>query len=244
MPDSVRIDVIGDYDPESRSHVATNRALDHAASGARIAISVEWLPTASLAGRVEGALEPFDALLCAPGSPYKSMQGALNGIRFAREFDRPFLGTCGGFQHVVVEYARNVIGFEDAQHAEYDPNASRLFITPLTCSLVGKTMKVRIIAGSRASAVYGRKEVEEQYYCNFGLNPHYRTALEDAGLGVSGIDQDDEVRILELPDKRFFMATLFVPQLTSTKNSPHPVLSSLLTAADRFKEVREPPAVP
>src|SRR6267143_900331 len=222
MPEAHKLGVIGDYDPGLLSHQSTSNAFRHAAAHLRVDVDLGWVPTSSLEGHAREKLGEFDALLCAPGSPYKSMTGALNGIRFAREFDRPFLGTCGGFQHVVVEYARNVMGFEDAQHAEYDPYASRLFITPLTCSLVGKTMKVRIIDGSGASAVYGRKEVEEQYYCNFGLNPHHRAALEDAGLGVSGIDQDDEVRILELPDKRFFMATLFVPQLTSTKNSPHP----------------------
>jgi CTP synthase (UTP-ammonia lyase) len=158
---------------------------------------------------VEERLEQFDVLLCSPGSPYQSMRGALNGVQFAREFDRPFLGTCGGFQHVVIEYARNVMEFADAQHAEYDPHASRLFITPLSCSLVGKTMKVRVIPGSRASDAYGRTEVEEQYHCNFDLNPDYKKAVDEAGLRTSGMDEDGEVRILELPDRRFFIATPF-----------------------------------
>ncbi len=130
------------------------------------------------------------------------------------------------------------MGFADAQHAEYDPHASRLFVTPLSCSLVGKTMKVRVILGSRALNAYGRTEVEEQYHCNFGLNPNYQKAVEEAGLRASGMDEDGEVRILELPDRRFFIATLFVPQLTPSEDRPHPMMSSLLKAAATFRDVR------
>lgn len=231
MPREFSVGVIGDFNPQNQTHTATNLAFRHAATHLGIRVDVEWVPTPSLDERAEERLGRFDALLCAPGSPYKSMRGALNGIRCARESDRPFLGTCGGFQHVVVEYARNVMGFEDAQHAEYDPYASRLFITPLSCSLVGKTMRVRINPDSRAFRIYGRTEVEEEYYCNFGLNPGYQTAIETAGLLTSGVDENGDVRVLELPDARFFLATLFVPQATSSEVRPHPVIRSLLRAA-------------
>jgi CTP synthase (UTP-ammonia lyase) len=161
-------------------------------------------------------LKGFDALWIAPGSPYKSLIGALNAIRYAREHDVPLLATCGGCQHVVIEYARNVLGFEDAAHAEYDPYASNLFITPLSCSLVGQTMQVEIEPGSRVEAIYGSRSAFEQYYCNFGLNPKVQQKLHDAGLRIVGRDANGEARILTLPKHRFFVATLFVPQLTST----------------------------
>jgi len=79
-------------------------------------------------GAAEDVLDGFDAVWIAPASPYRSMRGALEAITFARSHDLPLLGTCGGFQHVVIEFARNVAGIPDAAHAEYDPTTSRLLI--------------------------------------------------------------------------------------------------------------------
>ena len=194
-------------------------------------MEVEWLPTPSLEGNSE-RMKRFDAFLCAPGSPYKSSEGALNGIRFARENNRPFLGTCGGCQHAIIEFARNVMGIEDAEHAEEHPGARNLFVTPLTCSLVGKVEEVKVLAGTCASKVYGAPIIKEKFYCNYGLNPSRRTEVEEAGLLVSGLDAGGEVRILELPKARFFFATLFVPQATSSPERPHPMITGLLRSAE------------
>jgi CTP synthase (UTP-ammonia lyase) len=229
------IGVIGDFDPSFAPHVATGAALQHAAAGLGARVDVRWLGTAQLELLSLEELANQDALWCAPGSPYRSLDGALRAIRFAREADWPFIGTCGGFQHVVIEYARNVLGFEDAQHAEYDPYASELFISELSCSVVGQTMNVRLEPGSRAAAFYGEAEVAEQYYCNFGLNPAHQQRLHEGGLRVVGVDRDGESRVLELPDRRFYVATLFVPQLSSRASSPHPLISAYLRAALDFQ---------
>ena len=196
-----------------------------------VSADVEWVSTLALKEHVEDKLNRFDAFLCAPGSPYKSMNGALNGIRSAREDDRPFLGTCGGFQHMVLEYARNVMGIPDAEHAEQHPEAPNLLITPLECSLVGKVEEVRLRPGSRASEIYKSPRTLERFYCNYGLNPAYETELEQAGLLPSGFDNNGAVRILELPKACLFMATLFVPQASSSEDRPHPMFNSLLEAA-------------
>ncbi|HEX9343417.1 MAG TPA: CTP synthase [Actinomycetota bacterium] len=143
------------------------------------------------------------------------------------------LGTCGGFQHMLIEFARKVAGIPDADHAEYNPDASRLLIGALACSLVGQTMTVTLVEGSVAQRAYGTASTTERYYCRFGLNPAYLPALQHAGLVVSGTDQDGEVRIMELPGQRFFVATLFVPQTSSTPAAPHPLISAYLAAAQR-----------
>jgi CTP synthase (UTP-ammonia lyase) len=101
---------------------------------------VDWLPTEPLENDL-GLVATADVLWCAPGSPYRSLRGALAALRFGRENVVPTLGTCGGCQHIILEYARNVLGFNDAQHAEYDPYASRLFISALTCSSAGRTCR-------------------------------------------------------------------------------------------------------
>ena len=105
------------------------------------------------------------------GAPTAVWRAPLDAIGVARRGDVPLFGTCAGFQHVVLEYARRVLGCADAAHAEYDPSASLLFITALSCSLVGTTMVVHLQPGSRAALAYGATEAVERYYCNFGLNP-------------------------------------------------------------------------
>lgn len=233
----LKIAVVADYQPTLPSHVATDAALEHAARRLNINYSREWLPTERIATDSQHLLEPFDAFFIGPGSPYKSLRGAIDAIRYARESNRPLIGTCGGFQHVVIEYARNVLGFADAQHAEYDPNASRLFITALTCSLAGKTLLIKIKPDSLAWRIYGRQEVEERYHCNFGLRADCRSQLESAGLLTTGVEAGDEQsrgesRIVELPNHPFFVAALFVPQMRSTTESPHPLIEAFLRQAE------------
>jgi CTP synthase (UTP-ammonia lyase) len=93
MAQPVKIGIIGDFKPDSRSHIATQKAIGHAANALDISIEVQWLPTPSLEEDAEASLQPFDGLWCSPGSPYQSMEGALQAIRFAREAGRPFIGT-------------------------------------------------------------------------------------------------------------------------------------------------------
>jgi CTP synthase (UTP-ammonia lyase) len=97
-------------------------------------------------------------------------------------------------------------------------------ITPLACSLVGQTHPVSIVPGTRAAALYGVSEAMEEYYCNYGVSPDYVDRLRAAGLRVSGVGEGGELRIVELPDHPYFVATLFLPQARGTAASPHPLL--------------------
>lgn len=231
MPSQVNVGIIGDYRPTHETHRATNEAIQHAADALGLRSHVQWLPTESIENSPEELLSNFDALWCAPGSPYRSEAGAHAAIRFARENDVPFLGTCGGFQHAVLEYARNVLGFEAAQHGESDPGASVLFLSQLECSLAGKQMEVTLAPGSIAHAAYGCDRSIENYYCNFAINPDHRAELERSAPRISGQDQDGEIRVIEIPENRFFLATLFVPQMRSKPGSPHPLVRGFVKAA-------------
>ncbi len=108
-------------------------------------------------------------------------------------------------------------------------------ITPLACSLVGQAQTVTIVPGTRAAALYGTASVTEDYYCNYGVDPACRPSLEKAGMTVSGLGGDGEVRIVELPHHRFFLATLFLPQTRSTAARPHALLAGYATAARAFR---------
>jgi CTP synthase (UTP-ammonia lyase) len=234
MMPAITIGIIGDFNPANPTHLATNAGIEHTAAALGERIEAVWLATDEPHnfGRYQG-------LFGSPGSPYRSLEGALAGIRYARENSVPFLGTCGGFQHLVIEYARNVMGFADASHAESDPGAACLFITPLSCSAVGKTMDVAIAPASRAAAAYQEGRASEQYYCNFGLNPEYRGELERHGLRITGTEESGEVRIVELPGHPFFLGTLFVPQARSTLANPHPLLVEFCRAAARVAVTAE-----
>jgi len=156
------------------------------------------------------------------------MNQTLWAIRQARENGVPCLGTCGGFQHIILEYARNVLGFADAQHAEYDPYASRLFISRLACSLVGREMELRLQPDSQVARLYGMVQTRECYYCNFGVAPEAVELIKAGPLSVVGSDAEGEVRVIELPGHPFFIGTLFVPQTLSTPEKPHPLVTAFL----------------
>lgn len=235
---AVSVGIIGDYNPQYKLHDATTNSLHHAAKALSIPINVKWIPTGSLDESAKDKLSVFDSLWCAPGSPYQSFEGALRGIEFARKNDLPFLGTCGGFQHAIIEYARNVLGVSDADHEENNPDASTLFVTRLTCSPFGRTMIANLDPQSLAYRSYQRAIINETYHCNFGLNPAYKEALQKGGLRITGTDEQGEVRVLEITGNKFFIVTLFVPQLSSTLEKPHPLIASYLQAASEFKKSR------
>ncbi len=223
--------IVADFDPGSKSHIATNDAIQHSAASLGLVVAPRWIATAELA-RPDGLkqLAELRGLWIGPGSPYVSMEGALSAIRIARERGIPLLGTCGGFQHIIIEYARHVLGFADADHEESSPKASRLFISRLACSLVGRTMTITLAPGSRLARIYGRTSMPEQYLCNFGVNPAWVETLRASELKVVGSDAEGAVRAVELPGHPFFVGALFLPQLGSTPSAPHPLVTAFLKA--------------
>lgn len=228
---AIRIGLIGDYDPQVKAHRAIPMALALASETVGQEVAYAWLPTESLGEDVRAKLSGFDALWCVPASPYRSMSGALNGIRYARESGTPFLGTCGGFQHALIEYARDVLGISDAGHAETNPDASVLFISPLACPLVEGQGVILPEPNTKLAAIYEKREVLEQYNCSFGLNPEYRGLLEDGDMTVSALDTEGEVRAIELRSHPFFMATLYQPERSALAGARHPLIEAFVQAA-------------
>ncbi len=226
---TIRIGLVGDHDANVTAHRAIPRALDLVAGALGRSVEFEWLPTAGL--RDDSRLREFDGLWCVPSTPYRSMDGALLAIRFARERRLPFLGTCGGFQHAVIEYARGVLGWADAHHAETAPGGARPVIAPLACSMVEVTGSVRLIAGSRIAAAYGHEQTIEGYHCRYGLNPEMVSELTRGPLRVAARDVDGEIRALELDDHPFFVLTLFQPERAALEQRVPPIVLAFVRAA-------------
>jgi len=227
----VTIGIVADFNSASRSHIATNDALAHSAKAIGHNVEPAWVATSDLAGgNIAKHLAGFAGLWIGPGSPYASMEGALSAIHLARERQIPLLGTCGGFQHIIIEYARNVLGYKDAEHEESAPDAARHVISRLACSLAGRTMTITLTPGSKFAEIYGQNTVKEEYLCNFGVNPDYVDALRGSPLRVAASDQEGAVRAVELPGHPFFVGTLFLPQHRSTATAPHPLITHFLSA--------------
>jgi CTP synthase (UTP-ammonia lyase) len=235
MGSSIRVGLVGDYKASSVAHQAIPRALAMASEEQACPLQFEWVPTEEIddAGRVAA----LDALWCVPASPYRSMEGALCAIRWAREQGTPFLGTCGGFQHAILEYARNVLGWADAEHAETAPEAARPVITPLTCSLVEVTGGIRFLPGSHIAAAYGCLETTEGYHCRYGLNPAFLAELTSGPLRITATDTEGEVRAVELEGHPFFVATLFQPERAALAGRIPPLVTAFVRAAATHRAI-------
>jgi CTP synthase (UTP-ammonia lyase) len=214
----MRIALIGDFNPAVTAHRAIDEALRLAgAEGV-------WIHTTMVR-----ELDSFDAIWCAPASPYASMEGALGAIRYAREQHIPFLGSCGGFQHAVIEYARNVRGLNGAAHAETDPEASLQLITPLQCTLVEKCEDLVLMENTLVRDAYGTANIREEYHCSYGLNPAFESTVIDGDLRVTARDLQGAVRAVELSSHPFFVATLFQSERRALGGEIPPLVKALLS---------------
>jgi CTP synthase (UTP-ammonia lyase) len=229
----IRIALIGDYDPQVTAHQAIPVALGMAAEHAGLDVQFQWLATDRIDN--DTPLADFDGFWCVPASPYRNEAGALRAIRFAREQQRPFLGTCGGFQHAVLEYARNVLGWGDAEHGETSPDATRALLTPLTCSLVEAVDSIHLVEGTLIAKAYENSEIREGYRCRYGVNPEFERALLSEQLCAVGHDSSGDLRAVDLRGHPFFVATLFQPERAALKGLLPPLVSALIEACVRQK---------
>lgn len=225
---ALHLALIGDHNPDVPAHQAIPVALQLAADSLGLKVHLQWIDTETLTPATP--LHGFDGFWCVPASPYRDTDGALRAIRFAREQRRPFLGTCGGFQHAVLEYARNALGWADAEHGELAPQAQRAVIAPLSCSLVEATDTVRLTPYTRIADAYGTLDIEEGYRCRYGMNPEFAQALLERELIPSGHDSAGDLRAVELLDHPFFVATLFQPERAALRGITPPLAIALLKA--------------
>jgi len=128
-----------------------------------------------------------------------------------------------------------VLEIDDAEHEETAPDAPGLLITRLSCSLNDQAYPIRVIPGTLAHQIYGADEIVEEFRCKYGLNPEYRDKISKSGLTISGTDSAGEVRMIELSNHRFFIATLFLPQLSPSLDRPHCLIAAFVRAAETYR---------
>lgn len=244
MRQGLRIAILGDFKPQSHTHWATEAALFHSASWLGFDVEPRWFPTDALESPdAQDRLAHFDGVWGAPGSPYRSFVGMLRGIEFARRRDLPYLGTCAGFQYALIEFTRNVLGLSDADTAENNSSSQNIVITPVACELAQDAAGPKLYGENAVHPIQGTlvhdlcrsDAVHAQFFCNFETNPEYVPRWEAAGLRVAARGARGELRAFDLPDRRFFLATLFQPQLSSRGEQPHPIVLGYLRSCAEFR---------
>jgi CTP synthase (UTP-ammonia lyase) len=220
----IAIALVGDRSPAVRAHARIPALLDTLRED--LDLDAYWIPTLEVDPSV---LRQFAGVWLVPGSPYRSEAGAITAVHTARTRQIPFLGTCAGFQHAMLEFARNVCDLPMATHAENSAGAPDPLIIELACSLVDHEAAIHLTPGSRMERLLGTERTVERYHCAYGLAPGFEAVLSARGMLFSGHDDRGEPRVAELPGHPFFLATLFQPELSP--DGVHPAVRAFTQAA-------------
>jgi CTP synthase (UTP-ammonia lyase) len=227
---NVRIGLIGDPSDRVTAHRAIPLALRESGRALGCTLDPVWLPTAELADQSASA-RSCDGLWAVPATPYADGAAVIATIRSARESGTPFLGTCGGYQHALLEFARNVLGLAGAASVEERPDAELALIGRLSCDLVETKDVIRLDPASRLAAICGALELEETYHCRFGLDPRHRSRFDGSALRIVGEDLAGEARAFELQGHPFYLGTAFQPERAGLEGRAHPIVTAFARAA-------------
>lgn len=232
MSKAVKIALIGDYNADVTAHQAIPKALTIAARTNQLKVEFEWLATSGLIGDINKKLAVYQGVWCVPASPYENTQGALSAIRYARESQVPFLGTCGGYQHAILEFARNVLNLGQADNTEVNPQTNFPLINQLVCSLIEQSGKISLLESARISAIYNQNHITEKYHCSYGFNRDYINLFDGSDLMITGQDDDGDPRVIELNSHPFFIGTAFQPERSALNAINHPLINEFILAAN------------
>ncbi|MEW6459010.1 MAG: CTP synthase [Bacillota bacterium] len=251
--DRVTIALVGKYVSLPDAYKSVTEALRHGGIANRVDVNIRMIDAESLEnGAVEEILDGADGILVPGGFGDRGIEGKIRAIRHARERSLPFLGICLGMQLAVVEFARGMLGWADANSSEFDPGTTHPVIHLLPEQLqvqdLGGTMRLgayacRLRPDSVAGRAYGREEIQERHRHRYEFNNAYLDDFDRAGMVFSGINPDKQlVEIVELTGHPWFVATQFHPEFLSRPNRPHPLFRDFIAAARRRKEDQPDPS--
>jgi len=229
-----KIAILGDFNPAYPTQHALNDSTRHVQKHLNKEIQFDWIATDIFNPQIVFEKENYKGLWVAPGSPYRNMKNVINAIKYSRINNIPTFGNCGGFQHMVIEFAKNVCGIENADHEEINPDGPDLLIKKLACSLKGEQENLKII--HKTSCLYkvlSQEELLGKYSCRYGLNEKYIPLLEEKGMTFTSISEDGNYRSFEVNLHPFFVGTLFQPALTSVEEQPNPIIIEFIKKSVR-----------
>ncbi len=243
-----RVALVGKYVSLHDAYISVVEALKHAGAANDTSVDIKWLSSEDITeDNVEELMSDVDALIVPGGFGHRGIEGMLTAIRYAREHELPYLGLCLGMQLAIVEFARNVLGFKDANSTEQDPDTSHpvIHIMPEKEGLknLGGTLRLgaypcKLDRDSKAYALYGEENISERHRHRYEVNNDYRYALRNGGLKISGTSPDDRiVEMMELPSHPWFLATQAHPEFKSRPNKAHPLFKGFIAVALKRKGI-------
>lgn len=244
---SVTVAIVGKYVQLEDSYISVMESLRHAGFANQVDVDIKLIDSETInKHNVADKLKDIDAVVVPGGFGNRGIEGKIETIKYVRENKIPFLGICLGMQMTVVEFARNVLGIEDADSAEFDENSKNPLIHIMEeqkgIDKKGGTMRLGaypcvLKEGSLANKVYGKGEISERHRHRYEYNNSYKQRLEAAGLKVSGTSPDGLlVEIVEIEDHPYFIAAQFHPELKSRPNNPAPLFVGLVDVAKKMKK--------
>lgn len=227
-----KIAIMGDFNPIHPTLHALNDSTRHIQKYLNKEIQFDWIATDIFDTSVVFRKEKYKGLWVAPGSPYRNMENVLDVIQYARNNNIPTFGNCGGFQHMIIEFAKNACGIDEADHEETNPDSPHLLVKKMTCSLKGVEENLEII--DKTSIIHtalAREKLIGKYYCSYGVNEQYIALLEEKGITFTSQSEDGNYRSFEIKSHPFFVGTLFQPALSSSEEQPDPIIIAFIRRA-------------
>ena len=247
----LQIALVGKYIELPDAYLSVTESLKHAGWAHEVDVKIRWIDSELLSkDTAEGMMDGIGGIVVPGGFGHRGIEGKILAAKYAREHRIPYLGLCLGLQCAVIEFARDVLGTEDANSTEFDMFTEHPVIDFMpdqrTMEEKGGTMRLglypaRLTPGSKAHAVYGSELIYERHRHRFEVNNRYRPLLEAAGMILSGQSPDGRlVEIVELADHPWFVASQFHPEFRSRPDRPHPLFSGFIGSAVALSEGREP----
>ncbi|HEY7773861.1 MAG TPA: CTP synthase [Marinagarivorans sp.] len=247
----ITIAMVGKYMELLDAYKSLNESLSHAGIHTKTKVNLRHINAEDVEEKGISLLDGVDAILVPGGFGERGLDGKLMAVRHARENNIPYLGICLGMQSAVIEFARNVVGWADANSTEFDTKTGHPVIGLITewitsdgdvekrdeASDLGGTMRLgaqecRLEKGSKVHDIYGQDVIIERHRHRYEVNNHFIDHLRKAGLRIGGWSADDAlVEVVEIPEHPWFVACQFHPEFTSTPRDGHPLFISYVNAA-------------
>lgn len=240
---TVKIAMVGKYTDLQDAYISVNESLRHAGYPVDAKVEIDHFNAENITEEnIEETLKDYDGILVPGGFGSRGIEGMITAIKYAREQDVPYMGICLGMQVACIEYARNVLGYKDANSTEFDPDTKHNIIDLMAdqedVEDMGGTQRLgayqcQLKPGSVAAAAYGNQDmISERHRHRYEFNNAFRKEMEERGLVVSGVNPDRNlVEVVELPENKFFVAAQYHPEFLSRPNRPEGLFAAVVKAA-------------
>lgn len=246
LKQEVNIALVGKYVSLHDAYLSVAEALYHGGFANDVKVNIEWVDSETLDnGDLPAAVLNADGIIVPGGFGHRGIPGKLHAITYALEQQIPMFGICLGMQLAAIAFARTRLGWEDANSSEFEPDTAYpvIDLSPEQKDVdgLGGTMRLgtypcKVTAGSKAAAAYQSEVIYERHRHRYELNNQYRSALEAAGLMISGTSPDDKlVEMIEVPDHPWLVGVQFHPEFKSRPNHAHPLFRDFVRAAVEHK---------